>query len=104
MTDSLFYSPPLAGDAICAIPAKDQLARFDIHWMKSSVAIVSAHGNIDRTNAHTLAKYSLAELVRCHGLILDLTHLRFFGVEGVSALHKISLRCARWNGLGVGTW
>lgn len=94
MTDSLFYSPPLAGDTISTTPTKNQLARFDIHWMKSSVAIVSAHGDIDRTNAHTLAKYSLTELVRCRGLILDLTHLRFFGAAGVSALHKISVSCA----------
>lgn len=63
--------------------------------MKSSVAIVSAHGDIDQTNAGTLTEYSLAHVVRCRGLILDLTRLEFFGAEGFSALHRISVSCAR---------
>ena len=63
--------------------------------MKSSVAIVSAHGAIDKTNARTLTEHSLADLVRCRGLILDLTRLEFFGAAGFSALHRISVSCAR---------
>ena len=62
--------------------------------MKSSVAVVSAHGDIDQTNARTLTEYSLAHLVRCRGLLLDLTKLEFFGVAGFSALHRISVSCA----------
>ncbi len=63
--------------------------------MKSSVAIVSAHGDIDQTNVRTFTEYSLAHAVHCRGLILDLTRLEFFGAAGFSALHRISVSCAR---------
>jgi anti-anti-sigma factor len=61
----------------------------------SSVAIVSAYGDIDATNASTLTDYALVNAVRCGGLILDLSGLEFLGTEGFSALHRISVRCAR---------
>jgi hypothetical protein len=67
MTDTLFHSSVPPGDAIFSAPDKGQLARLDTHWMKSSVAIVSAHGAIDQTNARTLTEHSLADLVRCRG-------------------------------------
>jgi anti-anti-sigma factor len=94
MTDSLMSSSAMPGDAISRTPRKGQLARLDAHWMKSSVAIVSAHGDIDQTNARTLTEYALAQLARCRGLILDLTRLEFFGAAGFSALHRISVSCA----------
>jgi anti-anti-sigma factor len=95
MTDTLSHSFALPGDAIFSTREKHQLARLDTHWTKSSVAIVSAHGDIDGTNARTLTEYSLADVVRCRGLILDLTGLKFFGAAGFSALHRISVCCAR---------
>jgi anti-anti-sigma factor len=95
MTDKLSHSFALPGDAVFSAPERGQLARLDTHWMKSSVAIVSAHGDIDTTNARTLTEYSLAGVVRCRGLILDLTCLEFFGAAGFPALHRISVRCAR---------
>ncbi len=98
MSDTSLYSSALAGDADFSMPLSKpdngQLAHWDTRWMKSSVVIVSAHGDIDGTNAHTLAEYSLAHRVRCRGLILDLTRLEFFGVAGFSALHRISVSCA----------
>jgi anti-anti-sigma factor len=95
MTETLSHPFAVLGDAIFPTPGKGQLARLDAHWMKSSVTIVSAHGDIDQTNARTLTEYSLAHVVRCRGLILDLTRLEFFGVAGFSALHRISVSCAR---------
>jgi anti-anti-sigma factor len=99
MTDTLLRSSALPGDVIFSAPLskpdKGQLGYWVTHWMKSSVAIVSAHGDIDSTNACALAEYSLADLKRCRGLILDLTRLEFFGAEGFSALHRISVGCAR---------
>src|ERR1700722_11475322 len=98
MTDKALRFSALSGDVIFSVPTpkpdKGQLAYWDTYWMKSSVAIVSAHGEIDITNARALSEYSLADLKRCRGLILDLTHLEFFGVEGFSALHRISVSCA----------
>jgi anti-anti-sigma factor len=76
-------------------PTKRHSARFDTRWTMSSVAIVSAYGDIDATNASALTDYALVNAVRCRGLILDLSSLKFFGTEGFLALHRISVRCAR---------
>jgi len=65
--------------------------------MKSPVATVNTLGDIDQTNAGTLTEYSLVHVGCCHGLILDLTRLEFFGAAGFSALHRISVNCARWG-------
>ncbi len=70
-------------------------ARFDTRWTMSSVAIVSAFGDIDGSNASTLTDYALVNAWRCRGLILDLSGLKFCGTEGFSALHRVSVRCAR---------
>jgi anti-anti-sigma factor len=94
MTDTLLHAAP-PNDAISAKPDEGQLAQLDAHWTKSSVVIVSARGAIDVTNANNLTEYSLAQLVRCRGLILDLTRLEFFGAAGFPALHRISVSCAR---------
>ena len=98
MTDTSLRSSALPDDVIFSVPlskpGKGPLGYWVTHWMKSSVAIVSAHGDIDSTNAGALTEYSLAHLMRCRGLILDLTDLEFFGVAGFSALHRISVGCA----------
>jgi len=59
------------------------------------VAIVSAHGDIDGANAHSLTDYAVVNAVRCRGIVLDLSGLEFFGTEGFLALHRISVCCAR---------
>ena len=61
----------------------------------SSVAVISAHGHIDASNADTLTEYTLGHLTHCRGLILDLRDLDFFGTEGFSALHRVSVCCAQ---------
>jgi anti-anti-sigma factor len=86
MTDTLPTRP--------ASPTKRHAARFDTRWTMSSVAIVSASGDIDATNASILTDYALVNAVRCRALILDLSGLKFCGTEGFSALHRVSVRCA----------
>ena len=68
--------------------------RFDTRWMTSTTAIVSVYGDIDGSNASTLAEYAFVNAVRCRGLILDLNGVTFFGTDGFSALHRVSVRCA----------
>jgi anti-anti-sigma factor len=70
-------------------------AHFETRWTTSSVAIVSAHGEIDGTNANTLTSYAVGRAAPCRGLILDLSGLEFFGTEGFPALHRVSVCCAR---------
>lgn len=69
-------------------------ARFDARKTMSSVAIVSAYGDIDGTNASTLAEFALASAKRCRALILNLGGLEFIGTDGFSALQSVSAGCA----------
>jgi len=59
------------------------------------VAVISARGEIDASNADSLAQYTLGHVTGCRALILDLRDLDFFGAKGFSTLHKISAGCAR---------
>jgi anti-anti-sigma factor len=70
-------------------------ARLASRRLRSSIAVITAHGGIDASNADTLTDYTLEHLTRCRGLILDLRDLDFFGTEGFSALHRVSVGCAR---------
>ena len=74
---------------------KRHAARFDTRWTLASVAIVSAYGDIDGMSANTLTDYAVARLMRCRGMILDLSGLEFFGTDGFSALHRVSVCCAQ---------
>ena len=76
-------------------PWQGHTARLVSRRLRSSVAVISAHGGIDASNADTLTEYTLGHLMRCRGLILDLRGLDFFGMEGFSALHRVSVCCAR---------
>ena len=78
-----------------SLPWEDHTARFASRRLRSSVAVIRAYGGIDASNADTLIEYTLGHLIRCRGLILDLGDLDFFGTEGFSALHRVSVCCAR---------
>jgi anti-anti-sigma factor len=76
-------------------PWQDHTARLTSRRLRSSVVVVRAHGGIDASNADTLTEYASGHVLRCCGLILDLRDLDFFGTEGFSALHRVSVCCAR---------
>jgi anti-anti-sigma factor len=76
-------------------PWQGQTVRLASRRLRSSVAVISAHGDIDASNADTLTEYTRGHLTRCRALILDLRGLDFFGTEGFSALHRICVCCAR---------
>jgi anti-anti-sigma factor len=85
LPDGSFLSQPWVGHT----------ARLASRRLRSSVAVIRAHGGIDASNADNLTEYTLGHLMRCCGLILDLHDLDFFGTEGFSALHRVSVSCAR---------
>ena len=86
-------------DGFFSQPRESHTTRLAYRRLRSSVAVISAHGHIDASNADTLTEYTLGHLMRCRGLILDLGDLDFFGTEGFSALHRVSVCCAR---VGIG--
>jgi anti-anti-sigma factor len=84
----------LPDSRVLSQPSEGPTARLEIRRLKSSVAVITAHGEIDASNADTLAEYTLRHLRGRNTLILDLRDLDFFGAAGFSALHKISAGCA----------
>jgi anti-anti-sigma factor len=89
----------LSNGSFLSRPWEDHIARLASRRLRSSVAVIRAQGGIDASNADTLTEYTLGHLAYCRGLILDLHGLDFFGTEGFSALHRVSVRCA---GAGIG--
>lgn len=81
-------------------PWGDLTVRFTARW-ESSAAVVSAHGEIDASNANQLAEYVQRCTAHSGSVILDLSEVEFFGTAGFSALHTINVRCAggdvRWS-------
>lgn len=76
-------------------PGESHTTRLAHRRLRSSIVVISARGHIDASNADTLTEYALGHLMGCRGLILDLRNLDFFGSEGFSALHRVSVHCAR---------
>jgi anti-anti-sigma factor len=85
----------LPDSGVLSQPWQGHIVRLAIHRLKSSVAVISAHGDIDASNAGTLAEYTLGHVTDCRGLILDLRGLDFFGAKGFSSLNQVSAGCAR---------
>jgi anti-anti-sigma factor len=80
-------------------PWENHSARFTAQWGPSSV-IITAHGELDASNATELADYVQRCAVHAESVIVNLSGLDFFGTAGFSALHTINVRCAgadvRW--------
>ncbi len=91
----LFHPFVLPDSGVLSQPWECHTARLEVRRLKSSMTVVSAHGEIDASNADTLAQYTLGHVTGCRGLILDLRGLDFFGAKGFSTLHEISAGCAR---------
>ena len=80
-----FPSPPWVG----------RNARFEGRLLKSSVVVISADGDVDASNADALTQYTLSTVAGYRGMVLDLRSLDFLGADGFSAIHRISVNCAR---------
>ncbi|MFZ0903135.1 MAG: STAS domain-containing protein [Mycobacterium sp.] len=93
-------SPPLGTEA--AIPSEpwgNHLARFTAE-LGPSFAVITAHGELDASNANQLADYVERCAAHANSVIVNLSGLEFFGTAGFSALHTINVQCAgadvRW--------
>jgi anti-anti-sigma factor len=90
-------SPPflLANGGFLSQPWVGHTARLASRRLKSSVAVISAHGDLDASNVSDVTEYTLGHVTGCRGLILDLRGLNFFATEGFPALHRVAVCCAR---------
>jgi len=86
--------PPISPE-----PWENHSARFTAEWGPSFV-VITAHGELDASNANQLADYVQLCAAHRNSVILNLSGLEFFGTAGFSALHTINVRCAgadvRW--------
>jgi anti-anti-sigma factor len=87
------------GTAVPSEPWENHTARFTAEWGPSFV-VITAHGELDASNANHLTDYVQRCAAQTESLILNLRGLEFFGTAGFSALHTINVRCAgsgvRW--------
>jgi anti-anti-sigma factor len=97
-THSKSASPVLETDAAFPPPAwQNHSARFTAE-SDSSCVVITAHGELDASNATQLADYVQHCVAHCpSAIVVDLSSLEFFGTAGFSALHLINVRCAGAN-------
>jgi anti-anti-sigma factor len=55
-----------------------------------AIVVISAHGDIDASNADELHAGVRHALGRHHGVIIDLSAVKFFGTEGFSVVDEIN--------------
>jgi anti-anti-sigma factor len=77
---------------------ENHIATFATRGLQPSVAVVTAHGELDASNAQDLVDYALRQTEHAERLALDLSEIDFFGTAGFSAMHTLNVRCA---GAGV---
>jgi anti-anti-sigma factor len=70
-------------------------ASFASSLIGSAMVLVTANGELDASNARELAEYVEAILDAKRRLILDLRGMTFFGTQGFSSLHYVSVMCSR---------
>jgi anti-anti-sigma factor len=89
-----------ADGAVPSEPWENHTARFTAEW-KPSFVVITAHGELDASNAYELADYVQRCAEQANSVVVNLTGLEFFGTAGFSALHTINVRCAgadvRWT-------
>jgi anti-anti-sigma factor len=86
--------PPSATPGSLIEPAECGTAHFATRWLQPSMAVVTAHGELDAANAQEFVDYALRHSAHTDRLVLDLTGVQFFGTAGFSALHSVNVRCA----------
>lgn len=63
--------------------------------LSANTVLVAAFGEIDAATATDLSEAIERHVSGYRQLVLDLTHLEFFGTAGYSVLHRVHSRCAR---------
>lgn len=62
-------------------------------WRDIDLAVITASGEIDAANTHTLLDYTLGKVLLCRRMILDLTDVSHFGSDGYWMLKTLESRC-----------
>ena len=87
------YIRPRSSDPLVE-PTDCHKARFATRWPHPSLAVISAHGELDAANTQEFVDYALRHAAHIDRLVLDLAGVEFFGTAGFSGLHTLNVRCA----------
>ncbi|KUI31864.1 anti-anti-sigma factor [Mycobacterium sp. IS-1742] len=90
-TIRVFRPDPSAAEA----PQQRGRAVFSITSPSPVLSVITAVGEIDATNGRDLGRYVERHTASATQLIVDLTRVTFFGSQGFSALHYMSVSCTR---------
>jgi anti-anti-sigma factor len=72
-------------------------ARYSAHLYFPALLIVTVEGEVDAANRRDLGRYIERQLRPTTQLLLDMRAVDFFGAQGFSALHFVSVCCNRWD-------
>src|SRR5262245_62692380 len=72
-------------------------AVFSACHLSDTTVLVAVRGEVDATNSRELAGYVERQIAGTARLVLDLTHIDFFGTAGFAALHNVNVICARYG-------
>jgi anti-anti-sigma factor len=86
-THSPAFRNPSPAPIVHVPPSPALLLRYS--WHAPSTVVISAHGDIDASNASDLIVFVRHAIGPYRGLVLDLRGVTFFGTEGLSALRII---------------
>ncbi|KUI38141.1 anti-anti-sigma factor [Mycobacterium sp. IS-1496] len=90
-TVRVFRPDPSATEA----PQQRGRAVFSITALSPTLAVITAAGEVDATNGRELGRYVERHTASATQLIVDLSRVTFFGSQGFSALHYMSVSCTR---------
>ena len=72
-------------------------AIFSACHLSDTTVLATIRGEVDATNSRELARYVERQIAGSKRMVLDLTHIDFFGTAGFAALHNVDVICARYD-------
>lgn len=90
---AIHSASPLAIPRSAGSPTKPDHVR--IRELTSGTVLVTGLGAVDAASAAALSESIEQHLPGYRQLVLDLSHLEFFGTAGYSVLHRVHSQCAR---------
>jgi anti-anti-sigma factor len=69
--------------------------RFSARHLPASTVVIAVEGDIDAANDRFLVAYIERQICGSAHLVLDLTHVDFFGTAGFAALHHVNVICSQ---------
>jgi anti-anti-sigma factor len=72
-------------------------AIFSACHLSDATVLVTLRGEVDATNSRAMAGYVERQIAGSTRMMLDLTHIDFFGTAGFAALHNVNVICARYD-------